>query len=1227
MAPRPALCWRSGELNPERLPRRRGGRFIPILAMTFLTAARQPDQWPAVALFTAMLLLLGGLALWRSLDSRVRASGLLLLGYAAGVVSLARGGLAGSGRDYLIVLPIVALILIGKRAGALLSVLSVLILAIFALLADRGFLRPYLVIEQNSQRLADWVVEGSTSLMLLAITIVLLTLFQRFQEQLIDTEHRSWVELARAQALLEKTNETLEQKVQERTVELAIINDVQQALTSRLDFQDLIDLAADKLRAIFGTQDIGIRLYDPENNLLHHVSEYDHKRRLTIEPREPSSLSAHVLKTKQPFVANQDAERRWKELGWTPLAGTMMSKSVVGVPIIVADQATGLIVLDDYEKENAFSDSDVHLLQTLASGIGVAVKNARLFTEIQGQKQLFETLVQSSPVAIITTDQDGRVASWNPAAETLFGFACEAALGQDLDALISDQSFPEYYQEASDLTQAARSGTGFHVITRRCRRDRSLVDVEIFSTPLIATGQNPYILTIYHDLSELKRAEDAIIDSWRRLTDIIDFLPDATLVIDVEGRVIAWNRAIEEMTGIRAGEMLGKGDYEYALPFYGERRPILIDLVATPKEELEKNYVQVQRHGATLIGETYVPHLQGGARDLLGTASILRDARGNTEGAIEIIRDITERKVAEEAVRRSETRYRLLSDIGQALSARLDLQGLFELIAEQTARVMYADNMIIALYDPVHEEVEYVLSRNPGEVQPGAWLPLDDCMAGYIVKHGKSVFVHDVSAEELSAMTGVAVYGPPAASWLGVPLVIGTAGSDSEGARDLDETGERALGVIILQHYTDPSAYSASDLALLEAIANQAAIALENARLYSEVQREKRYFESLVQNNPAAVVVVDRGGGVLSWNPAAESLFNYRRDEALGHNIDELVADEAARAEAAGFTRQAEAGNTVHAITRRNRRDGSPVDVELHAVSVSVEGEQTGTLVIYHDLTELKRTEAGLRESEEKLRLIFENAFDGISIYEDLPDEDRRILVECNERYCQLAGRGKEELLAVGDTRTIQRSIENAPEETDRLSIRSGEHFSGVFSWIRPDGKENTVEYSAAPARVGDRYFTIGLDRDITERMRAQEELRQAKEAAEAATQAKSAFLATMSHEIRTPMNAIIGMGGLLLDTPLNAEQRDFAETIRNSGRCPVDHHQRHPGLLKDRGRQVGAGAAALRLARVRGVGAGPAAHQGRRERAGPGLSDGSRCAPSHRRRRHAPAPDPGSTS
>ncbi len=186
-------------------------------------------------------------------------------------------------------------------------------------------------------------------------------------------------------------------------------------------------------------------------------------------------------------------------------------------------------------------------------------------------------------------------------------------------------------------------------------------------------------------------------------------------------------------------------------------------------------------------------------------------------------------------------------------------------------------------------------------------------------------------------------------------------------------------------------------------------------------------------------------------------------------------------------------------------------------------GFMAGAIEIIRDITERKRAETELREFGEKLRLIFENAFDGISIYEEIPSEDKRILLDCNERYCRMAGRSKAELLAIHDTRAIQLDLGNASDRFDWDPISAGTAFSGVFSWVRPDGKENIIEYNAAPTKVGERTFTIGLDRDVTERRRAQQELHQAKEMAEAATQAKGTFLANMSHELRTPLNAIIG--------------------------------------------------------------------------------------------------------
>ena len=120
--------------------------------------------------------------------------------------------------------------------------------------------------------------------------------------------------------------------------------------------------------------------------------------------------------------------------------------------------------------------------------------------------------------------------------------------------------------------------------------------------------------------------ELALRESKKELEDIISFLPDATFAIDRNGRVIAWNQAIEKMTGVPAEQMIGKGNYEYALPFYGERRPILIDLIFKDDAEL-KNYTTVRRNGTTLIAETGLAHLGGKNLILWGKASPLYQCR------------------------------------------------------------------------------------------------------------------------------------------------------------------------------------------------------------------------------------------------------------------------------------------------------------------------------------------------------------------------------------------------------------------------------------------------------------------------------------------------------------------------------------------------------------------------------------------------------------------------
>lgn len=222
-----------------------------------------------------------------------------------------------------------------------------------------------------------------------------------------------------------------------------------------------------------------------------------------------------------------------------------------------------------------------------------------------------------------------------------------------------------------------------------------------------------------------KAAERSVLESEKRLSDIINFLPDPTFAIDVTGKVISWNRAIEEMSGVSAEQMLGKGRDAYSYAFYKDTRPLLIDLIDAPDEQILQYYRNLHRTSSSLTAETDVPGT-GGSITVLAKVSRLFTQDGQVAGAIQSVKDITGLKKAEHELRRSEERYRSVVNDQTEMIVRFTPDGVIT-FTNDAYRQYYStllgierfetknirDIMVIANYDRVEEFLHSLTILSP----------------------------------------------------------------------------------------------------------------------------------------------------------------------------------------------------------------------------------------------------------------------------------------------------------------------------------------------------------------------------------------------------------------------------------------------------------------------------------------------------------------------------------
>jgi signal transduction histidine kinase len=347
---------------------------IPAFVVTILRSFGSPSFWSIAISFSIVELIAIVLAVFRRLNFKIRVIALLVIGYAAAIFSLRLGGLLGAAPLYLMVIPIVGLILMGRWVGIIATIFSAFLAIIFAYLFNQGILQALDIAGNTSGSLG-------TMLMLLVVGMALLILFYKFQEGMIDKEASERAELIRTQGLLEEQKQNLERTVQERTAELMQSNKIQTALyeiTNAASTMDKIHDFYGEIHRIVGelmyARNLIIALYDEESGLLSFPYFADEKDEpFPTQPLESfHGLTSYVIRTGKSIKHGWDQYNELIANKEVELEGTPNVDNI-GAPLISEGKIRGAIFVQSYTEGVYYTDKDEEVLSFVAQHIATAL--------------------------------------------------------------------------------------------------------------------------------------------------------------------------------------------------------------------------------------------------------------------------------------------------------------------------------------------------------------------------------------------------------------------------------------------------------------------------------------------------------------------------------------------------------------------------------------------------------------------------------------------------------------------------------------------------------------------------------------------------------------------------------------------------------------------------------------------------------------------------------------
>jgi len=633
-----------------------------------------------------------------------------------------------------------------------------------------------------------------------------------------------------------------------------------------------------------------------------------------------------------------------------------------------------------------------------------------------------------------------------------------------------------------------------------------------------------------NEIAERRRAEESLRQTEDRFRNAFDHAPIGMALVSPEGHWLQVNHALCEITGYSEQELLERtfqdithpDDLEADLDF--AHGMLAGDL---PSFCMEKRYLRKDGQSVWILLSVSRSHNEMGKPFLF----------------VKQVQDISERKLAEGLIKERARLAALTADVGIALTRQGSLQGLLQRCTEAIVQHLDAAFARIWTLDPHGDVLELQASAGMYTHLDGAHarVPIGKFKIGLIAQERKPHLTNRVigdprvSDQEWALREGMVAFA-------GHPLIL--AG--------------QVCGVMAL--FTRKP-LSDSTIAALEAIANEVALGIERKRAEVALADSNALLKGVLDGSTkVAIIATDTNGLITVFNTGAERMSGYAAEEMIGRQTPAMMHLEAelngVREELTRvlgrpivgldvFLEPARLGDVAEQECTYVRKDGSHLIVSLVVTAMrDSNGKIVGFLGIIRDITEPKRIEAALRESETRFRRIMTNVLDFVAqvttegIYEYVAPSSLALLGYSSD---QLQGKSIFSIIHPDD---FDEGVTKFAEV-----MQLGVPVRGEFRCRHADGQYLWFEVVANPLLDHQGQICGGLinGRDISNRKRDEQELLRAKAAAEAANRAKSEFLANMSHEIRTPMNGVMGMLELALDSGLTGTQRHYVEMARMS--------------------------------------------------------------------------------